>query len=406
MGVVGVAGVAKSSKGTMRTQVGIVGAGPAGLMLSHLLHQAGIDCVILEARSRDYVEGRIRAGVIEHWAADLLEQTGVGGRMRREGLVHGGIYFSFDDELHHFDFNALVGKDITVYGQHEVVKDLIARRIADGGQILFEANDVSVHDFDGTAPRISFRHRGKDQEVHCDFIAGCDGFHGICRPSIPTGALTVFEREYPFGWLGILAEAPPVSHELIYCYHPRGFALFSMRSPTLVRYYLQCAPDEDIERWPDEKIWQELRLRLAPAKAKELIEGKILQKGVTAMRSFVAEPIRHARLFLAGDAAHIVPPTGAKGMNLAIADVLMLSRGMTEFYRQGRLQLLDRYSATCLRRVWKAQRFSWWMTQTLHRYNFDDDFDMRRQLAELDYVTSSQAAAQSLAENYVGLPIE
>jgi p-hydroxybenzoate 3-monooxygenase len=375
-------------------------------MLSHLLHLAGVESVIVENRSREYVEGRIRAGVIEHWAADLLDATGVGARMRREGLVHGGIHFSFGDALHHFDFNKLVGKDITVYGQHEVVKDLIARRLADGGSILFEADEVSVHDFDTQSPLVRFRHAGQEHNLACDFVGGCDGFHGVCRPSLPGGVLTAYEREYPFGWLGIIAEANPVSEELIYCYHARGFALFSMRSPTIVRYYLQCAPDEDVEHWPDDKIWQELRLRLAPAKAAELKQGRILQKGVTAMRSFVAEPMQFGRLFLAGDAAHIVPPTGAKGMNLAIADVLRLSGAIAEFYRSGGTALLDGYSAACLRRVWKSQRFSWWMTQMLHRYNSENDFDMRRQLAELDYVVHSRAAATSLAENYVGLPID
>ncbi len=390
----------------MRTQVGIVGAGPAGLMLSHLLHRAGVESVILEARSREYVESNIRAGVIEHWAAKLLEETGIGDRMRREGLVHEGIHFSFDGRLHRIDFKALVGKGITVYGQHEVVKDLIAHRLADGGQILFEVEDVSVQDVATATPHIRFRHQGRDDELACDFIAGCDGFHGACRPSIPAGVLTVFERDYPFGWLGILAQAPPVCDELIYCYHPRGFALFSMRSPTLVRYYLQCAPDEDLARWPDDRIWQELRERLAPGKSADLIEGPILQKSVTAMRGFVAEPMRHGRLFLAGDAAHIVPPTGAKGMNLALADVLVLSRAIAGFYRSGRSDLLDGYSATCLRRIWKTQRFSGWMTQMLHRFNLENDFDSRRQLAELDYVTTSQAAATSLAENYTGLPME
>jgi p-hydroxybenzoate 3-monooxygenase len=390
----------------MRTQVGIVGAGPAGLMLSHLLHLAGIESVILEARSRDYIESSIRAGVIEHWAAELLDETGVGGRMRREGLIHEGIHFSVGGRLHRIDFKALVGKGITVYGQHEVVKDLIARRLADGGQILFEAEEVVVHDFAGAAPRIRFRHGGSEQELACDFVGGCDGFHGACRPSILNGALKVYERDYPFGWLGILAEARPVCDELIYCYHPRGFALFSMRSPKLVRYYLQCAPDEDIGLWPDDRIWRELRERLALEKSAGLTEGPILQKSVTAMRGFVAAPMRHGRLFLAGDAAHIVPPTGAKGMNLALADVLVLSRAIAAFYHSGATELLEGYSETCLRRVWKAQRFSGWMTQMLHRFNSEDDFDYRRQLAELDYVTTSQAAATSLAENYVGLPME
>jgi p-hydroxybenzoate 3-monooxygenase len=389
----------------MRTQVGIVGAGPAGLMLSHLLHLEGIESVVLENRSREYVEARIRAGVIEHWAADLLVATGVGERMQREGLVHGGIYFSFNDELRRIDFGALVGKGILVYGQHEVVKDLIARRLADGGQILFDVDNVSVEGLTG-APKIRFQHQGKSQELDCDFIGGCDGFHGVCRPSVPDGILTEYEREYPFGWLGILAQARPVSEELIYCLHQRGFALFSMRSPELVRLYIQCAPDEDIAQWPDQKIWRELHARLAAAKSQELCEGPLLEKGVTAMRSFVVEPMQYGRLFLAGDSAHIVPPTGAKGMNLALADVLMLSRGLADYYRGGRSDRLEAYSATCLRRVWKAQRFSWWMTQMLHTDPRHSAFDRKRQLAELDYVTSSEAAARSLAENYVGLPVE
>ena len=389
----------------MRTQVGIVGAGPAGLMLSHLLHLEGIESVVLENRSRDYVEARIRAGVIEHWAADLLVATGVGERMQREGLVHGGIYFSFNDELRRVDFEALVGKGILVYGQHEVVKDLIARRLADGGQILFDVDDVSVEGLT-VSPKIRFQHAGKAQELDCDFIGGCDGFHGVCRPSVPDGVLTDYEREYPFGWLGILAQARPVSEELIYCLHQRGFALFSMRAPELVRLYIQCAPDEDIAQWPDQKIWRELHARLAGSKSRELGEGPLLEKGVTAMRSFVVEPMQHGRLFLAGDSAHIVPPTGAKGMNLALADVLMLSRGLADHYRSGRTDRLEAYSATCLRRVWKAQRFSWWMTQMLHTDPRHSAFDRKRQLAELDYVTSSEAAARSLAENYVGLPLD
>ncbi len=389
----------------MRTQVGIIGAGPAGLMLSHLLHLAGIESVILERHSREYVEARIRAGVIEHWAADLLVHTGVGERMQREGLLHGGIYFSFNDELRHIDFEALVGKGILVYGQHEVVKDLIARRLADGGQILFDVDNVSVEGLTG-APKIHFRHGGREQEMDCDFIGGCDGFHGVCRPSIPGGILTDYERDYPFGWLGILAQAKPVSEELIYCFHQRGFALFSMRAPELVRLYIQCAPDEDLALWPDERVWGELHARLGAGKGAELGEGPVLEKVVAAMRSFVVEPMQYGRLFLAGDSAHIVPPTGAKGMNLALADVLMLSRGLEQFYRGGGGERLRAYSATCLRRVWKAQRFSWWMTQMLHTDPHHGAFDRKRQLSELDYVTSSEAAARSLAENYVGLPLE
>jgi p-hydroxybenzoate 3-monooxygenase len=388
----------------MRTQVGIVGAGPAGLMLSHLLHLEGIESVILENRGRDYIESRIRAGLIEQWASDLLIATGTGARMQREGMFHNGIYFAFGGGLHYISFRDLVGKGVTIYGQQEVIKDLVSRRLADGGQILFEAADVSVHDFAGSAPKIRFQHGGKDQELACDFIGGCDGFHGICRPSIPATALTVHDREYPFGWVGVLSESPPPERELIYAYHERGFALYTMRSPTLARLYVQCAPDDDIENWPDPRIWQELHTRLAGTRP--LAEGIMLQKGITAMRSFVVEPMQYGRMFLAGDSAHIQPPTGAKGMNLALADVLVLSRAIAEFYRSNRSDLLDRYSATCLRRVWKAQRFSWWMTQLFHLDPAHNAFDRKRQLAELDYVTSSEAAARSLAENYVGLPVE
>ncbi len=388
----------------MHTQVGIVGAGPAGLMLSHLLHRAGIQSIVLETRSRDYVERRVRAGVLEQWAADLLVETGVGDRMQREGLFHDGIFFCFGGNLHHLDFRALVGKGIAVYGQQEIVKDLIARRLADGGQIFFETEDVRLHGFEGGTPKIRFRHQATAREIACDFIGGCDGFHGICRPSFPPGGLTPYEQDYPFAWLGILSESPPPEREIIYAFHERGFALCSMRSPTISRLYIQCEPDEDIAEWPDEKIWKELHLRLDGTRP--LVEGKILQKGITPMRSFVVEPMQHGRLFLAGDAAHIVPPTGAKGMNLALADVLVLSRAIATFYKSNKSDLLESYSDTCLRRVWKAQRFSVWMTQLLHRFNFEQDFDYRRQLAELDYVATSRAAAAALAENYVGLPIK
>jgi p-hydroxybenzoate 3-monooxygenase len=388
----------------MRTQVGIVGAGPAGLMLSHLLHREGIDSVILENRSREYIESRIRAGLIEQWASDLLIEMGLGERMQREAMFHNGIYFCFNRALHYIDFRKLVGKGVTIYGQQEIIKDLVARRLTDGGQILFDVGDVSVHDFIGTKPKIRFNHQGRSQELACDFIGGCDGFHGICRPSIPASTLTVHDREYPFGWVGILADSPPPESELIYAYHDRGFALYTMRSPTLARLYVQCAPDDDIENWPDARIWQELHARLGGTRP--LAEGAMLQKGITATRSFVAEPMQYGRLFLAGDSAHIQPPTGAKGMNLALADVLVLSRALVEFYRTGRNDLLERYSETCLRRVWKAQRFSWWMTQLFHLDPSHNTFDRKRQLAELDYVTSSEAAARSLAENYVGLPVE
>jgi p-hydroxybenzoate 3-monooxygenase len=396
----------------MRTQIGIVGAGPAGLMLSHLLHLQGIDSVVVESRSRKYTEERVRAGVLEQGTADLLTETGVGARMKREGMVHYGVELRFGGCGHRIDFKDLAnGRAIFVYPQNKVVADLFDARLAANGRIFVEAADVSVHDFGDasaqTRPKIRFRANGQPQEVECDFIAGCDGFHGVCRPSIPAGALTVFERIYPFGWLGILAEAPPSAEELIYAYHERGFALLSMRSPEISRLYIQCAPDEDISQWPDDRIWRELHIRLATADGKwKLTEGPILQKGVTGMRSFVVEPMQYGKLFLAGDAAHIVPPTGAKGLNLAASDVLVLSRALKEFYASGRKDLIESYSKTCLRRIWKAQRFSWWMTSMLHRFDTDNGFDQRRQLAELDYVTSSRAAAQSLAENYVGLPME
>jgi p-hydroxybenzoate 3-monooxygenase len=391
----------------MRTQVGIVGAGPAGLLLSHLLRLQGIDSVVLEARSRRYVEERIRAGVLEQGTADLLIETGVGERMRREGLVHHGINLRFGGRTHRIDLAALTGgKAVTVYGQHEVVKDLIAVRLAAGGRILFEVEDVGLHDLRTPTPAIRFRKDGRPRELTCDIIAGCDGSHGVCRPSIPADALTVYERVYPFAWLGILAEAPPSSEELIYASHERGLALLSMRSPRLSRLYLQCAPDEDVGNWPDERIWRELRARTAAEPGWTLTEGPILQKGITAMRSVVVEPMRYGRLFLAGDAAHIVPPTGAKGMNLAVADIRVLARALAEFYASGRTDGLDRYSDTCLRRIWRVQRFSWWMTAMLHRFDGDDRFGRHLQLAELDYVTSSRAAATTLAENYVGLPMD
>jgi len=388
----------------MRTQVGIVGAGPAGLMLSHLLHRAGIASIIVENRSRAYCEARVRAGLIEQWAADMLIETGVGARMQRESMVHDGVYLNFGGGLHHIDFRKLVGKRVTIYGQQEVVKDLIAQRLADGGSILFEVADVALAGIDGKTPKIAFAHQGRVLEIDCDFVAGCDGFHGISRPSIPAGVLTEYEREYPFGWLGILAQAHPVADELIYSYHPHGFALFSMRSPSIVRYYIQCAPDEDIARWPDKKIWDELEARLGGVRVPE--RGPVLEKGVTPMRSFVAEPMQYDRLYLAGDAAHIVPPTGAKGMNLAFADVHLLSRGFAEFYRSGRTAALDQYSQTALRRVWKAQRFSWWMTRLFHLFPEETAFDRKRQLSELEYLVSSEAAKTSLAENYAGLPVE
>jgi p-hydroxybenzoate 3-monooxygenase len=326
--------------------------------------------------------------------------------MKREGLVHYGIELRFEGRGHRIDFQELTGgKGITIYAQHEVLKDLNNARIATGGQVFFEVQDVAIHDFNDAKPKIRYRKDGSDHELVCDFIAGCDGFHGICRPSIPEGVLTEYEREYPFGWLGILADAPPSSKELIYAYHDRGFALHSMRTPQIGRLYLQCYPDEDIDAWSDERIWQELQTRLG-SEGWKLTEGPVLQKGVTGMRSYVVEPMQYGRLFLAGDSAHIVPPTGAKGLNLAVADVQVLARALARYYATGSSSLLNEYSQTCLRRVWKVQRFSWWMTSMLHRFPDENPFDRRRQLAELDYVTSSPAAAKTLAENYVGLPME
>ena len=388
----------------MRTQVGIIGAGPAGLMLARLLHMQGIDSIIIENRNREYIENRLRAGLIEHWATELLVDVGAGDRMKREGIDHWGVNININGDIHRLDFKKLVDKRLTIYGQQEVVKDLVERRLQDGGPLYFEVEDVSVHDLKGDKPTIRFTHDGKTQEIVCDFIAGCDGFHGVCRPTVPEGVLSVFEREYPFGWLGILSESPPPDHELVYTYTDNGFALYTMRSMSLARLYLQCDHDEDIENWPDTRIWDELHKRLGPNR--KLEEGKMLQKGITSMRSFVVEPMQYGRLFLAGDSAHIVPPTGAKGMNLAFADVVYLSRALDAFYKQKRNDLLEGYSALCLRRVWKAQRFSWWMTQIMHRFPNETAFDRRRQLADLDYLTSSDTAARSLAEQYVGLPLD
>jgi p-hydroxybenzoate 3-monooxygenase len=390
-----------------RTQVGIIGAGPAGLMLSHLLHLHGIESVILESSSRKHIEERIRAGVLEQGTVDLLIETGVGDRLQRQGLFHGGIELRFAGRGHRIDFRELTGgKGVVIYAQHEVIKDLVAARLAANGQIIFSASDVQIRAMDTPAPCIHFESEGASHELSCDFIAGCDGFHGVCRPSIPEGVVSTYEQIYPFGWLGILAQATPSSEELIYAHHERGFALHSMRSPQISRLYLQCSPDEDLTDWPDEKIWEELRRRFELSIPWKLNEGTVLQKSVTGMRSFVAEPMQFGRLFLAGDSAHIVPPTGAKGLNLALADVRVLSAALKKFYDSGHTDILDRYSEICLRRVWKVQRFSWWMTSILHRHASANPFDERRQLAELDYVTTSRAAAQTLAENYVGLPMD
>lgn len=391
----------------MHTQVGIIGAGPAGLLLAQLLHLQGIDSVILEAKSEDYVIERVRAGVLEQGTVDMMHEIGVGDRLKTEGMRHEGIYLSFLGVRHRIDMAGLTGgRAITVYGQNEVVKDLIAARRATGRPLLFEVDGVSIHDLDSPTPRILYRHNGTEHELTCDFIAGCDGFHGICRPSAPEGIFTGYDRSYPCGWLGILAEAAPSSEELVYSCTERGFALFSMRSPKVTRLYLQCAPDEDINNWSDDRIWAEMLARMTTRDGWKPNIGPIFQKGVTGMRSYVTEPMQYGRLYLAGDAAHIVPPTGAKGLNLAAADVFYLSRGLAQFYNSGRQGLLDEYSDTCLRRVWRAQRFSWWMTVMLHKFDDDNAFDRKRQLAELEYLCSSPAAMTSLAENYVGMPIE
>ena len=390
-----------------RTQVGIVGAGPAGLMLGHLLHRAGIDSIIVESRSREYVIERVRAGVLEQGTVDLMGAAGVGERLGREGMRHEGIYIRFSGVRHRIDMAALTGgRAITIYGQNELVKDLIDARVGTARPLLFEVSDVRVHDLHTPAPAVRFEHAGVGHEVRCDFIAGCDGSHGVCRPAIPSEHLQVFERDYPFAWLGILASAPPASEELVYSLSERGFALFSMRTPAVTRLYLQCAPDEDVSAWSDDRIWAELIARLGTNDGWRPNVGPILQKGITPMRSFVAEPMRYGRLFLAGDAAHIVPPTGAKGLNLAMADVYRLSLAFAEFYASGSEGGLDKYSDRGVRRTWRAQRFSWWMTSMLHRDEHAGPFDHRRQLAELDYLVSSPAAMTSLAENYVGTPFD
>jgi p-hydroxybenzoate 3-monooxygenase len=389
----------------MKTQVAIIGAGPAGLFLSLLLERLGIESVILELHTRQYIEERVRAGLLEHGTVQLMHELGVGDRLRRQGLEHGGIELRFGGRGHRIDFRELAnGKCVTIYAQHEVIKDLVAARLAANRPLFFETTEVALHDIEGKSPYVTFQHSGAAQRLDCDFVAGCDGFHGVCRAAIPAGVLTAYEREYPFGWLGILAQAPPSSPELVYAHHERGFALLSMRSPTVSRLYLQCAPDEDLAQWPEERVWSELHKRFATTDGWKLTEGPVTQKAVTGMRSYVAEPMQYGRLYLAGDAAHIVPPTGAKGLNLAVADVRVLAEALGEFYGKGSSERLERYSETCLRRVWKVQRFSWWMTQLLHRFPDESPFDRRRQLADLDYVTSSRAAAQTLAENYVGLP--
>jgi p-hydroxybenzoate 3-monooxygenase len=387
-----------------KTRIGIIGAGPAGLMLAHLLHQHGIESVVLESRSREYVENRIRAGILEYEVAELMRATGLGERMDSIGSRHDGTNFLVNGELHHIDFMKLTGKHVMLYSQHEVVRDLIAARLAAGGEIVFEASEVAVHDIATDKPYITYAHGGAAARLDCDIIAGCDGFHGICRQSFPDGMIVEYDREYPFGWLGILAEAPPSKDELIYANHKNGFALLSMRSPTISRLYLQSAPDEPIENWPDDRIWEELAVRLKHD-GFSLTTGKIFQKSVTAMRSYVAEPMQTGRLFLAGDAAHIVPPTGAKGLNSAIADVAIMARAIEAFILRHDAEPLNHYTETCLRRIWQIERFSWWMTSMMHKFDNHGPFDARMQTAELDYILNSSAGQVTLAENYVGLPL-
>jgi p-hydroxybenzoate 3-monooxygenase len=390
----------------MRTQVGIIGAGPAGLFLSQLLHQAGIDCVVLEARSREYVEGRVRAGVLEQHTVDLMTELGVGDRLKRESMTDRTLDIRFLGHIIHIDMEALSGgKVATIYGQQEVVKDLIAARVKSGGALFFEAESVAIDGADTKRPTIRYSHKGENATLECDIIAGCDGFHGISRPAIPESVLSTYDRIFPFGWLGILSESPPLV-EMTYANHARGFALASRRTPQISRHYVQCAADEDLEQWPDERIWDELYLRLGDEPRTELKRGRIFQKGVTPVRAFVTAPMQHGRLYLAGDAAHIVPPTGAKGLNLASADVRVLALGLIEFFRTGATGRLDRYSEVCLRRVWKAVRFSTYMTSLLHRFDMHTPFDRQIQLAELDYVAGSVAGQRVIAENYVGLPFQ
>ena len=391
----------------MRVQVAIVGAGPSGLLLGALLHKAGIDAVVIEQRSADYVLGRIRAGVLEQITVDLLEEAGVAERLHVEGLPHAGIELCFGGKRHRIDMKGLTGgKQVTVYGQTEVTRDLMHAREAAGVPTVYEAADVTPHGFDSAAPSVSYVKDGATHTVECDFIAGCDGYHGICRASVPPAALRTFERGYPFGWLGVLSETPPVSHELIYSNHERGFALCSMRSTTRSRYYVQCSLEDTVEKWSDAAFWDELRRRLDPEAAATLVTGPSIEKSIAPLRSFVAEPMRFGRLFLAGDAAHIVPPTGAKGLNLATADVGFLARALAEHYAERSDAGIDAYSQKCLRRIWRAERFSWWFTSLMHKFPETGAFGQKMQAAELDYLVHSTAASTALAENYVGLPME
>jgi p-hydroxybenzoate 3-monooxygenase len=387
----------------MRTQVAIIGAGPAGLLLGQLLQKHGIDNIILERQTAEYVAGRVRAGVIEKVTMDLLDEAGVGGRMHADGLVHEGVQICVDGARHRISFKEMTGKVVMVYGQTEITKDLMDGREAVGAPTIYSAHDVSLHEISGSKPRVSYQAGGKTHEIECDFVAGCDGFHGVCRMSVAPSAITRYERLYPFGWLGVLSETPPVSDELIYVRHPLGFALCSMRSPTRSRYYLQCDLTDTIEEWPDERFWEALKPRLDDEARARLVTGPSIEKSIAPLRSFVAEPMRFGRLFLAGDASHIVPPTGAKGLNLAASDVRYLAQGLVEHYEENSHAGLEHYSSRALARVWKAERFSWWMTTMLHRIS-ENPFDHKLQLAELDYLFRSKAAATVFAENYVGLP--
>jgi p-hydroxybenzoate 3-monooxygenase len=390
----------------MKTQVAIIGAGPSGLLLGALLAKAGVEAVIVEAKTPEYVLGRIRAGVLEQVTVDLLDAVGVGARMHREGLVHGGFELCFGGARHRIDMKTLTGgKQVMVYGQTEVTRDLMADRAAKGLTTVYEAANVSLHDFDGAKPRVRYQKDGATHEIECDFIAGCDGYHGVSRASVPAGAIQTFERVYPFGWLGILSDTPPVSHELIYSNHERGFALCSMRSPTRSRHYVQCSLDDKVENWSDDAFWDELRRRLDPEAAESLVTGPSIEKSIAPLRSFVAEPMRFGRLFLAGDAAHIVPPTGAKGLNLAATDVSYLGQALAEFYRDKSSAGIDTYSQRCLRRIWRAERFSWWFTSLMHKFPETGAFGQKMQAAELDYLVNSVAASTTMAENYVGLPL-
>ncbi len=390
----------------MRTQVGIVGGGPSGLLLARMLGLAGIEVIVLERRTPEYLRTRIRAGLLEQGTVDVLTEAGVGDRLARERLVHDGVELAFDGRRHRIDLKKLSGKFVTIYGQAEIQKDLMDAHAAAGTTVVYEAEDVSLHGIAGDAPRLRYHKGGAHHEIQCDFVAGCDGFHGVSRQAIPQEVLRIYERVYPFGWLGILSDTPPVNHELIYTNHERGFALCTMRSMTRSRYYLQVSADEDVEDWSDDRFWSELKRRLPADAAASLVTGPRLEMSVAPLRSFVAEPMRHGRLFLAGDAAHIVPPTGAKGLNLAVSDVRFLTEALVAYYQSGRTDLLDGYSDRCLTRVWKAQRFSWWMTNLTHRFPEALPFERRAQAAELAYLVSSQAAQTALAENYVGLPVE